>query len=97
MAQTFVSPQTGSEYIIVNTEPTIFVAYRCLGAGRYRVRIQGPVGDLERIKKYLPPAWGEVKDGDHLSITVDGALNLANAVGDAVRALTFCREGDVAQ
>lgn len=84
----FVSPQTGSEYAVVNTAG-MFVSYRPVTENVYRVRIQGKEEHLAGIRHLLSKNWGEIKNGDHLSIVVEGAERLANAVGDAVRAVTY--------
>lgn len=93
MAKTFVSPQTGSTYIVVAEVDGFLVAYRRIDGGtRYRVRIQGSGAELPAVKQRLgyPQVWSDVKDGDHISCVVTAtAENLAGAVADATRAVVL--------
>lgn len=84
----FKSPQTGSIYTIANSGEELFVSYRPLGGGTYRVRVQGNPETLDAVKAHLqrPGVWSDLKDGDHISVVVTEP-DLADAVADAVRAI----------
>lgn len=85
---TFKSPQTKVLYnVVTNIFDFALVAFRHIGEGRHRVRIQSDKNEvLSEINSLLTCGWGVVKDDDHLSIVVEGEAALANALGDAVKA-----------
>lgn len=85
MPNIFVSPQTGSEYIllvqqagnVILTLEEPFVCYRELGDGRVRIRVQWSdkaqlAGLAALLDEQAPTFWAGryVKDGDHLSVAV---------------------------
>lgn len=88
----FQSPQTGSLYNTV-FDPSIFVAYRPIGYNQYRVRIQSnDEAALEALRAHLKfNLWSYIKDGDHISIVVDGFENVINTVNDATQAILRLR------
>lgn len=87
----FISPQTGSAYSMA-FDPSIFVAYRPIGYNQYRVRIQSnDESALEALREHLKFSWSHVKDGDHISVVVDGFENAINAINDATQAILRLR------
>lgn len=61
----FISPQTGSVYNVFVEVGNFKICFRKIDK-RYRVRIQGDKYNLSSLNLL----WGEVKDGDHLSVVV---------------------------
>lgn len=85
----FKSPQTGSEYKVVNSDELLFISYRQCDSHEVRIRIQGAPDVLSKVLEQLgdnKKLWGNVKAGDHISITVP-LLQVAEAVADATRAV----------
>jgi len=98
MYEKFSSPQTESEYKIVNSDPEVQVSFRLIekkfSSNLYRVRIQCKDSDmLKTIVSYMPgeniKKWGKAKDEDHVSVVVAGEAYLAFAVADATKAVTY--------
>jgi hypothetical protein len=98
MYEKFSSPQTESEYKIVNSDPDVQVSFRKIEkkfcSNLYRVRIQCKDSEiLESIVGYMSSEnikkWGKVKEEDHVSVVVAGEAYLAFAVADATKAVTY--------
>jgi hypothetical protein len=85
--KTFKSPQTSSVYAVVFEVPSVLVCVRDLGEDGFRVRIQGSPEILEAVSERLFVSWGEIKDGDHLSVVVPTDEKAAHAIADAVQAV----------
>ncbi len=76
MTKTFVSPQTGSVYVVVAESPQATVGVRYLGkkdgVKHYRITLRSNLEWLSNFAYELK--WSEIKDNDHVSAVADESL-----------------------
>ena len=91
----FKSPQTGSVYTVFAKIGDDLICYRELEDYAFRVRIQSDnKSRLECIAKHAKlksEYWSDIKGDDHVSVVV-AKDRLIEALGDAVKAVSYCND-----